>query len=63
MKRTSVRTRKLPKPPIAWREREYEALQLSPDPFADRVTEEIYDVDDEHAEVDVILHRIEHDLT
>ena len=63
MKRTSVRTRKTPKPPVAWREREYEALQLSPDPFADRVTEEIYDAEDEHAEVEVIQYRIEHDLT
>ena len=63
MKRTSIRTRKPSKPPVAWREQEYEALQLSPDPFEDRVSEDIYDVEDEHAEVDVIMHRREHDLT
>lgn len=63
MKRPAVRTRKRPKPPLAWREREYEALQSSPDPFEDRVSEDIYDAEDEHAEVEVILHRFNHDLS
>lgn len=55
MKHSAVRSRKSPKPPIAWREAEYAALQPA-DTFDDRVSENIFDFDDERAEVENIVH-------
>ena len=62
MKRTALRSRKSSALPIAWRETEYAALRASAaDAFDDRVSENIFDVEDERAEVDIIVHRISHD--
>jgi hypothetical protein len=62
MKRTAFRRRRSPELPIAWREAEYAALRANAaDTCDDRVSEEIFDVDDEHAEVDIIVHRMIHD--
>jgi len=59
MKHSAVRSRKSPKPPIAWREAEYAALRPSiGDTFDDRVSENIFDFDDERAEVENIVHRM-----
>jgi len=61
MKRTATRSRKLPELPIAWREAEYAALRANAaDTCDDRVSEDIFDVDDERAEVDIIVHRMHH---
>ncbi|MEO8143729.1 MAG: hypothetical protein ABI654_05895 [Betaproteobacteria bacterium] len=62
MRHIQVRRRKSLEIPIAWREAEYAALQANADDKCDdRVSDDIFDVDDERAEVDSILHRIEHD--
>ena len=61
MKRAAFRHRKLPELPIAWREAEYAALRVNAaDTCDDRVSEDIFDVEDEHAEVDIIVHRMIH---
>ena len=62
MKRTAVRHRKLPEVPLAWREAEYAALRANAaDTCDDRVSEEIFDVEDERAEVDNIFNRLSKD--
>jgi hypothetical protein len=59
MKRTAFRHRKLPGLPVAWREAEYAALRANAaDTCDDRVSEDIFDVEDEWAEVDIIVHRL-----
>lgn len=59
MRRSTRCTRTLPEHPIAWREAEYAALQAdSADTFDDRVSEDIFDVEDEHAEVHIIARRM-----
>ncbi len=61
MKRTAPRCRKLPKLPIAWREAEYAALRANAaDTCDDRVTENIFDVEDERAEVAIVVYRMFH---
>jgi hypothetical protein len=61
MKRSAFRSQKLPKLPIAWREAEYAALRANAaDICDDRVTEDIFDFEDERAEVDFIVHRMTH---
>jgi hypothetical protein len=61
MKRSAFRDRKLPAPPITWREAEYAALRVNAaDTCDDRVSENIFDVEDEHAEVDIIVNRMIH---
>ena len=61
MKRTIFSHRKLPEPPIAWREAEYAVLRANAaDTCDDRVSENIYDVEDERAEVDIIVDRMIH---
>jgi hypothetical protein len=61
MKRTTFRPRKLAELPIAWREAEYAALRANAeDTCDDRVSENIFDVEDERAEVDIIVHRMNH---
>ena len=58
MKRTAFHRRKLPELPIAWREAEYVALRTNAaDTCDDRVSEDIFDVEDEWAEVDIIVVR------
>lgn len=57
MRRTAYHRRKAAKLPIAWREAEYAALRVNAaDTCDDRVSENIFDVDDERAEVDIIIH-------
>ena len=57
MKRSALAHRKSPEPPIAWREAGYASLQVSvTDLFDDRVSEDIFDVEDERAEVAIIVH-------
>ena len=57
MKRTAVRSQKIADLPIAWREAEYAALRANAaDTCDDRVSEDIFDVEDEWAEVGAIVH-------
>lgn len=62
MKRSTVRSRTSPERSIAWRADEYAALRTrtayAPD---DRVSDDIFDVEDERAEVDIILNRMIND--
>ncbi len=63
MKLTAFRRRKLPEPPIAWREAEYAARRVNAnDTCDDRVSENIFDVEDERAEVSIIVRRMTHGL-
>jgi len=42
---------------MAWREAEYDALKASAtDTFDDRVSEDIFDSEDERAEIELIVH-------
>jgi hypothetical protein len=64
MKRAASRPRKLPKLPIAWREAEDAVLRANAaDTCDDRVSDNIFDIEDERAEVDIVVHRIIHDVT
>lgn len=57
MKRNESRSHKSSKLPIAWRAAEYAALRANAaDSYDDRVSENIFDVEDERAEVDIIVH-------
>jgi len=59
MKRIAFHRRKPAKFPIFWREAEYAALRVNAaDTCDDRVSENIFDVDDERAEVDIIIHGV-----
>jgi hypothetical protein len=59
MKRTAIPRRKLLEIPITWRVAEYAALRANAaDTCDDRVSEDIFDIEDEHAEVGIILHRM-----
>jgi len=59
MKRSAFRSRKSLKLPIAWREAEYAALRANAaDTCDDRVSENIFDVEDEREEVEIIVHRM-----
>lgn len=61
MKHSAFRSRKLPELPIAWREAEYAALRTNAaDTCDDRVSENIFDVEDERVEVENIVHRMIH---
>jgi len=61
MKRSAFRSRKLPELPIAWREAEYAALRTNAaDTCDDRVSENIFDVEDERTELENIVHRMIH---
>ena len=61
MKRSAFHGRKLHEPPLAWREAEYAALRgNAADTCDDRVSENIFDVEDERAEVDIIIHGMMH---
>jgi hypothetical protein len=62
MKRIAVRSSKSTKLPIAWREAEYAALRANAaDTCDDRVSDNIFDVEDERAEVDIIVDRLMHE--
>jgi hypothetical protein len=57
MKRTGFSRRKSPGLPIDWRAAERAMLQANAaDTCNSRVSDDIFDVDDERAEVDVIVH-------
>jgi hypothetical protein len=59
MKRTALHRRQLSEPPIAWREAEYAALRANAaDTCDDRVSEDIFDIEGERAEVDIITHKM-----
>ncbi len=61
MKRNVHRSRKSPELPIAWGEAEYAALRVNAaDTCDDRVSENIFDFEDERAEVDIIVHGMMH---
>jgi hypothetical protein len=63
MKHTAFSHRKLSAPPIAWRAAEYEARRIiAEDTCDDRVSEDIFDIEDERAEVGIVVARISHDL-
>lgn len=62
MKRSMNRHLKTAVLPLAWREDAYAAmLAQAAASFEDRVSEDIFDIDDERAEVDVIVQKMEHD--
>lgn len=62
MKRSTFRSRASPELPITWREAEYAALRTrAADAYDDRVSDDIFDVEDERAEVDIIVHRMIND--
>lgn len=59
MKRSAFRSPRLPDIPIAWREAEYAALRAdAADTCDDRVSENIFDAEDERAEVDIVVQRM-----
>ena len=59
MKHSAFRSRQVRKLPIAWREAEYAQLRVNAaDTCDDRVSEAIFDVEDERAEVDIIVHNL-----
>ena len=59
MKRTAFRSQKLSALPIAWREAECTLLRAnSADVYDDRVSENIFDNEDERAEVEIIVQRM-----
>jgi hypothetical protein len=61
MKRTALRSRKVPELPLAWSEAEYAALRAdAADTCDDRVSQNIFDVEDERAEVDIIVYGMIH---
>jgi hypothetical protein len=61
MKRSEIRRQKRPRLPIPWRQAEYAALRVSDaDSCDDRVSEDIFDVEDERAEVDIIVQGLLH---
>jgi hypothetical protein len=63
MRRTVPRHPKSPELSIAWREAEYVALRANAaDTCDDRVSEDIFDVEDERAEVDIIVHGLNYGL-
>lgn len=56
MKRSAVRSRKITQLPIAWRAAEYAELKANAaDTSDDRVSENIFNVEDEWAEVGAIV--------
>ena len=64
MKHNAYRSSKSPQLPIAWREDEYAALRSNAaDSYDDRVSENIFDADDERAEIDIIVQRMNHDAS
>jgi len=63
MKRNVIRSRKSNQLPIAWRDAEYAASRANDaDTCDDRVSENIFDIEDERAEVDLIVLGMHHDL-
>lgn len=62
MKQTAFSRRKLFDLPIAWRAAELTARRINAeDTCDDRVSENIFDVEDERTEVDILVTRMSHD--
>jgi hypothetical protein len=56
MKQSAIRSRKSPERPPVWREAEYAVLGAgAADAYDDRVSENIFDAEDERAEIDAIV--------
>ena len=63
MKRTGFSRRKSPHPPIDWRAAERTMLRANAADTCDaRVSEDIFDLEDERAEVDIIIHSMNYSL-
>ena len=63
MKPFTARRRKSSELPVAWREAEYAALSAkSAERFDDRVSEDMFNVEDERLEIALILQRMPHGL-
>ncbi len=63
MKRSALGNPKSPELPIAWRQAEYAALRANDaDTCDDRVSEDIFDVEDERAEVEIIIQGMNHSV-
>ena len=61
MKRTALRSRKLPELPLDWNEAEYAALRAdAADTSEDRESQNMLDIEDERVEVDSIAHSVVH---
>ena len=62
MKRSILHSPKELERPLAWREAEYAAVRdTAADKFDDRVSEDIFDVEDEYTEVDTMVRGMSHD--
>ena len=63
MKRTALHQPEPSELPLAWQEAEYAALQAdAADTCDDRVSQNMFDLDDEREEVDTILHGASYDV-
>jgi hypothetical protein len=61
MKRSEIRNKERLKLSVAWRQAEYAALQaIDADTCDDRVSEDVFEVEDERAEVDIIVQGMLH---
>ena len=61
MKRSAFRGNNVPDLPVVWNEAEFAALWASvSNTCDDRVSENIFDPEDEHAEVDIIVRSMNH---
>jgi len=64
MKRTAIRSRQSPKLTVSWREAEFAARRLNAaDTCDNRVSDDIYDIEDERVEVEMIAHGMLHDIS
>lgn len=62
MKRNTQHARKPRVLPLAWKAAEYAALQFNAaDTCDDRVSDNIFDIEDERAEVDQLVGRLAHE--
>ena len=62
MKRSTFHVRKSPELPIAWREAKYSGLRAkSADKYDACLSEDIFDAEDERAEIDNIIHGMLHE--
>ena len=61
MKRNAFRSPKVAELPVAWNEAEFAAVWANiKDTCDDRVSENIFDVEDERAEIDIIVRGMTH---
>jgi hypothetical protein len=64
MKRNAFRGQKSKRLPIAWRDTDYAGLRtFAADNFDDRTSDNVFDVEDERAEIDSIVQRMMHDAS